>query len=176
MAYTTPDEVREVVSFGGASDTKSASGATDAQITTAIEDAKVEIDARLAVRYPTPFDDPDDPEMHPVPAVVSRINRDMAAYLATLTFLRGAPLAPESPVALRNAQAMRLLNDIATDKVTLTLPGGLPAEQEQDNVAGGAVAVNPYDGEMFTAREYGIFPAIGREGFQLGRPFPEDTY
>lgn len=176
MSYTTPDEVRAVLSFGGASDTKSASGATDEQLEQAIVDAKVEIDARLAVRYTTPFDDPANPEMHPVPAVISRINRDMAAFLATLTMLRGAPLTPEMPVALRNTAAMRLLNDIATDKVTLTLPGGDAEDQDTDTVPGGAVAINPYTGAMFTPIEYGIFPARGREGFQLGRPFPEDTY
>lgn len=176
MAYTTPDEVRGVLSFGGPSDTKSPSGATDVQLIAAIEDARTEIDARLAVRYPTPFDDPDDPEMKPVPAVVKRINRDMAAYLATLTFLRGAPMVDGHPIALRNASAQSLLQGIAAGKITLDLPGADPEDQQAENVSGGATAVNRYQGDMFTPAGFGIFPAVGPEGYQLGRPYPQDTY
>lgn len=176
MSYTTPDEVRTVLSFAGASDTKSASGGTDAQLIAAIEDARVEIDARLAVRYPTPFDDPNNPEMHPVPPVIKRINRDMAAYLVTLTFLRGAPMPDGHPVGLRNASATKLLNDIATDKVTLTLPGALQEDQQAELSAGGAAVVPAYAGSMFSPGQYGIFPNVTEEGYQLGRPYPEDTY
>jgi hypothetical protein len=114
--------------------------------------------------------------MHPVPPVISRINRDMAAFFATLTMLRGAPMADGHPVILRNASAVKLLNDIATDKVTLTLGGALQEDQQEEISAGGATVVNPaYDGSMFTPGEFGIFPNI-REGFQLGHPYPEDTY
>lgn len=175
MSYTDPDEVRAVLSFAGASDTRSPSGATDEQLTSAIEDARVEIDARLAVRYPAPFDDPDNAARKPVPPVVKRINRDIAAYLATLTFLRGAPLVAEHPVALRYASAQNLLNGIATGKITLDLPGGNPADQPAEN-APGATVVNPYSGDMFTAAGFGIGRATGPFGNQLGRPYPQDTY
>lgn len=175
MAYVTPDEVRGVLSFI-ASDTRSAAGATDEQLIAAIEDARTEIDARLAVRYPAPFDDPDNPEMKPVPPVVKRINRDMAAYLATLTMLRGAPMAEGHPVALRNGSAQSLLQGIATGKITLDLPGGLDEDQQQENKAGGATVINRYAGSMFTPDTFGIGPALGGEGNQLGRPYPQDTY
>jgi phage gp36-like protein len=175
MAYVTPEEVRGVLSFAGASDTRSAAGVTDPQLISAIEDARTEIDARLAVRYPTPFDDPASAEK-PVPPVVKRINRDMAAYLATLTFLKGAPMADGHPVALRNGSAQSLLQGIATGKITLDLPGGLPADQPAENKPGGATVVNRYEGAMFTPGSFGIGPAINGEGNQLGRPYPQDTY
>jgi phage gp36-like protein len=173
--YTTPDEVRGVLSFIS-TDPHTAAGVTDDQLISAIEDAKVEIDAVLAVRYPAPFDDPDNPEMHPTPPVVARINRDMAAYLATLTFLRGAPLLAEHPIALRNAGAQSLLQRIATGKVTLDLGGALDADQQAEIASGGATVVNQYEGSMFTPGTFGIGPALSGEGNQLGRPYPQDTY
>lgn len=175
MAYTTAGEVRGVLSFAGSADTHSASGANDEQLEAAIEDARTEIDARLAVRYPAPFDDPDHTE-RPVPPVVARINRDLAAYLATLTFLRGAPLVAEHPISLRNAAAQNLLQGIATGKITLDLPGGRDDEQQPENKPGGATVINAYAGSMFTPAGFGIGPAIGNRGNQLGRPYPQDTY
>ena len=97
MAYTTPDEVRAILSFVGPSDRGSPSGVSDEQLIAAIEDARVEVDVSLSVRYPVPFDDPRHPEQVPVPAMVKRLNRDIAAHLATLTFLRGATAAQPMP-------------------------------------------------------------------------------
>jgi phage gp36-like protein len=163
------------LSFAGPTDPGSASGLTDEQLLPAIEDARSEIDARLAVRYPTPFDDPRYPSEIPVPPVVARMNRDMAAYFATLTFLRGAPLEPTAPVALRYAAAQNLLQGIAKGTITLDLPGGPDDEQPAENSAGGATVVNQYEGEMFAPGMFGISPALNT-GRRVGGGFPEDTY
>jgi phage gp36-like protein len=176
VAYTTPDEVRAVLSAGGSADTNSAAGLSDELLLGAITDARVEIDARIAVRYPSPFDDPDASDPKPVPPLVARVNRDIAAYLATLTFLRGAPLSADSPVALRYVASQNLLGGIAKGTVTLDLPGGREEDQPAENVNGGATVVNTYDGSMFTAAGFGIGRAIGPFGNQLGRPYPQDTY
>jgi phage gp36-like protein len=175
MAYTSPADVRGRISFGGSADQGSASGATDEQLLEAIEDARTEIDAVLAVRYPTPFDDPRYPSQIPIPPVVSRINRDMAAYLATLTYLRGAPLPENSPVALRYSNAQRLLRDIAKGAITLDLPAGPTDEQPTENVPGGASVVNPYEGTMFAPGQFGIGPALGPPR-RVGGAFPSETY
>lgn len=170
MAYATPDDVRAAISGYGASDQGSAAGLTDEQLLGPLQEAHDEIDARLAVRYQTPFDDMRYPDPVPVPALVRRICVGIAAYLATLTFLRGALLEPTHPVSLRYARAQQMLSGIANGSINLDLPAGPPAEQAAETSDGGASVVNQYTGTLFDLCDFGIGVA-GRRG--PGFPSPD---
>jgi phage gp36-like protein len=91
---------------------------SDAEITEAISDAQTEVDARLQGYAPAPFD------VTAIPPIVARVTRDIAAYLATLTFRQGDPMLPDHPVALRYAAAQGILAAIA--KGTMEAPGAPP--------------------------------------------------
>ena len=171
--YTTPDEVRAKLSFISA-DPNSAAGLTNAQLEEAIGDAKDEIDAKLAVRYPTPFDDPRYETPIPVPPLVHQITTNIAAYLATLTFLRGAPLEPTSPVFLRYTRAEAMLTGVANGTIPLDLPAGVQTEEPGETIDGGATVVNTYNGTMFSPSDFDIGPAFGRR--RVGAGFPDTSY
>ena len=113
MAYCAPADVRQVLAPDGdaSHDTATAASLSDAELLVAIADASAQVDASVGESYPTPFD--------PVPVLVRGLTRDVAAYLATLTYRRGNPLADDHPVALRYARARALLTDIATGRLSI---------------------------------------------------------
>ncbi len=134
------------------------------------------MDAKLAVRYPTPFDDPRYPAEIPIPPLVHQITTNIAAFLATLTFLRGAPLEPTSPVALRYTRAQAMLTGIQNGQIPLDLPAGVDAEQPGETVDGGATVVNTYDGVMFSPLDFNISRALPQGRRRVGEGFPDSTY
>jgi phage gp36-like protein len=167
VPYTTPADVRGVLNqTGDPSDLGSAASESDAFLNLAITDAQVEVDARLSGRYPVPFDDPNASMRIPVPPLVKRITRDIAAYLATLTFKKGAPIDVGHPVLLRNNSAQSLLNGIATGAIDLDLPSGWEADQPAEAASGGMTVVDPNPGTFFSPGDFDIGPAFpsGRRG------------
>jgi phage gp36-like protein len=146
--YTTPAEIRKVLS--DPEDPATAGALEDTQLQVAATEAQVEIDARLAGKYATPFDNP--------PPLIRSVARDVAAYLATLTFRKGVAMLPGDPVGLRWSRANGILTDL--QKGNITLEEQLVPTDERPPSLGGVV-VNPDDsppsrGRMFTRSDFDI--------------------
>lgn len=156
MAYATPQTVRQALSPDGTNAPGTAASLSDAQILDAISEATTELDGRLAARYKVPFPDP-------APALIQAVVRDIAAYLATLTYRKGNPLLPDDPVRLRYSRASSMLTDIAAGKVELPA-GGITVPE----TGGHAAVVNPYEGDLFELRDLGLYPARPGIGVPYG--------
>lgn len=150
MSYVTPDDVRAVLSADGTATPGSASSFDDVALQTQIDEAQADVDARLAVRYSTPWSDQE------VPVLVAHITRDLAAWLATLVQFQGVPIEPTHPVQLRYNRAMGQLRGLTDGSITLTLPNLPDDQQPVENVQGAGSVVNPYGGRMFSPEQLGI--------------------
>jgi phage gp36-like protein len=135
MAYTTPDEVRLVLTRNPTQTAGNAASLSDTTIESEINSAQQRVDGRLALVYLVPFADP-------VPTLIRDITRDIAAYLSDLTFREVRDYGSElNPVYLRYKDALALLEQIATGKTTV--PGDpVPPESE----AGSQTVVATFDG------------------------------
>lgn len=144
MPYAVPDDVRGVLA-GSELLAGTAASLTDTDLVTAIDEAQQEVDGRLAARYAVPFTDPP-------PAVVASVTRDIAAWLATLTWRRGEPIAATEPAALRYQRAEGLLGQLASGNLSLDVdPAPVAASQ--------AAVANRYDGDLFGPDDFGLGPA-----------------
>lgn len=145
--YTTPDSVRQILAPGGDTDPSTAAGMSDDDLQEAINEGASEIDTRLASRYSVPF-------AGAVPIVIEKLNRDIAAFLANLTFQRGQPLDADDPVRLRYNRARDLLNQIAKGEVELLGDTG-PITAAASEVA----VENPlYSGNLFALEDFNLGP------------------
>lgn len=129
-AYTTPSAVRLAANpdwqagspepDAGAQD---ASSLSDTQLADAILEASARIDTYLGGKYKTPIAAV-DPAANPLtyPDPIGYWARTIALYLATLTFLRNAPLEQTDPVALRYGGVMAELMSVRDGKTVLQLP------------------------------------------------------
>jgi phage gp36-like protein len=143
MPYATADSVREALVAEG----RDAAGGTAASLSDeALQDAITEATAEVNGRVKG------DPYPDPAPPLIAAVTRDIAAYLATLTFRRGNPLPPDHPVRLRYNRAEQLLERIGQGKIDLPdTPSG--------PVSSRATVVNFYDGDLFTLEDLGLGPA-----------------
>jgi phage gp36-like protein len=148
--YVTLAQVRDALAPSGSltPGVATAASLSDAELTSAIADAQTEVDARLQGYSPAPFD------VSAIPPIVTRITRDIAAYLATLTFRQGDPMLPDHPVSLRYAAAQALLTAIA--KGTMEAPGA-PVDSSGVAEEQTAAVINPY--ETWRARPGAPWPS-----------------
>lgn len=137
MAYATPATVREALAPEG-DNAGTAAALSDGQLNDAITEATSEIDSTI----------PGAPFTGTVPAVVSSIARDVAAYLASLTYRKGLELPSDHPVALRYARAEMLLAKAAK--------GQLDLSGEAESLTLEVGVANAYEGDLFTLEDFGI--------------------
>lgn len=166
--YSTPDAVRLAAdpdwrpgSPEPDAASQSAASLTDAQLQDAIAEASTLIDLYLGARYTTPVAPVDasaDPLTYPDP--VGYWARDIALYLATLTWLRHVTLEANDPVALRYAAAIGQLTAVRDGKATVPLPSST------DTTSGGfAGVVDPGMVGLFDASDAGFHAAgVGTAG------------
>lgn len=130
--YTTPDEVRLVLTRDPDQTAGNAASLSNDTIQGEITSAQQRVDGRLALVYKVPFADP-------VPTLIRDITRDIAAYLSDLTFREVRDYGSElNPVYLRYKDALALLEQIATGKTTV--PGDpVPPESESGSMSVGDV-------------------------------------
>lgn len=147
MSYVTPTQVRQILSpdTDPTQDTSSAASMSDDELQEAIDEAQAEVDAKLAARYDVPFTD--------VPPLVEKLTRDIAAWLATLTFRRGDPIDPNDPVALRYSRAQGNLTSAQAGKTELVATAGPLSESDDPEV------INPFDGTLFEPDDFSLGPA-----------------
>lgn len=134
--YSTPQDVRTALTPGGQqSDLSTGASLADEQINDAIAQADTIIDSYLGLLYviPTsevPVEGSEPPTTVTVaPFPVRYFSRDIAAWLATLTFKRNQDIPPDDPIRLRYNMTMNLLQRYSDGTAVLpnppfTAPGG----------------------------------------------------
>jgi hypothetical protein len=147
--YSLVEDVRNALTPGGSSsDTTTAASFSDAQIEDAINEADSIIDTHISLLYDIP-QDPDEALVAVEP--VRWWSRDIAAYLATLTFKRSKDIPADEPIRLRFALVMSLLVAIRDGKASVELP---PADGGSE-----VVVQNLYTGYLFGPEDFGLAPA-----------------
>lgn len=121
--YTSPDEVRLVLTRDLNQTAGNAASLADGTIQEQINSAMQRIDGKLALRYKVPF-------AEPTPTLIRDIARDIAAYLSDLTFREVRDYGSDlNPVYLRYKDALTLLDSIAKGE---TIVPGEPAPTESE--------------------------------------------
>lgn len=156
--YCTPNDVRAALTPGGVTDQdQTAASLPDWQLLDAIDEAEDMVNAYLVaysiVVETHEVDDPDNPGNTAVfvaaPNPVRRWTRDIAAYLATLTFRKNKDLPEDDPIRLRYSIVVGLLAQVRSGILLLPLP----------IVEGGGHQVeifNLYDGTLFGPEDFGL--------------------
>lgn len=145
MPYCAPDDVRAVLTRDVSQPIGTAASLDDPELTEAISGAQQEVDAKLAVRYTVPFPDSN------VPDLVVKLTRDIAAYLADLTYRQGKDYESDrDPVLLRYTRAQALLKDLSTGQADIEGP-------TPPTTSGALYGHQPFEGSMF-----------GLDSFNLG--------
>lgn len=157
MAYSTPAMVRRILNPLGSDDgsrptpskpSNTAADLDDAALSDAIAEADTIIDSRLGGVYTTPVA---NTAAGVVPHPLDFWSRDIAAWLATLTYRKGQELPQGNPVALRYSAVMDALKSASVGHLHLGF-----AEQVNDVREGAGAPVNPYDGTLFGPEDFGI--------------------
>lgn len=164
--YCTVRDVRLALTpSADSADTQTASSLPDWQIEDAIEEAEGWVNTYVLARYTIPsvevtIDPPEDnPDEGPqtfdvAPSPVRGWTRDIAAYLATLTFRRHKDLSKDDPVRLRYMMVMQMLEAIRDGKSGLP-PAVFPPADEDANTQGVHVE-NLYEGKLFGPDDFGL--------------------
>ena len=133
--YTTPDEVRLVLTRDLDKTAGNAASLSDETIQEQINSAMQRIDGKLALRYKVPF-------VEPIPTLIRDIARDIAAFLADLTYREIRDYGSElNPVYLRYKTALDLLSSIAKGE---TVVPGDPAPDDSNQSS--MLVVDTYSG------------------------------
>lgn len=143
--YTSIASLRRALAPGGSdSPTLGTAASLDEEdLYQAIAEAAAEINGRIGQRYSLPF-------ASPAPSQLETLNRDIAAYLATLVYRRNTPLPADDPIRLRYARAQAMLAAIASGEIELTGAAGVVGESADAEV------VNMYEGDLFSLEESGL--------------------
>jgi phage gp36-like protein len=147
VPYSTKDQVRYALTRDPGQAQGTAASLGDSQLDDAILEADARIGGRLASRYQIPFVDP-------APILVSQISRDIAAYLADLSFREVRDYnSALNPVYLRYQDALKLLDQIAEGKVVLPdVPGTVTPSGASEAV----IVINQTDIPLFSAQDFGL--------------------
>lgn len=166
-SYTSISALRQVLAPDGSTDVTlgTAASLSDAELQEAIDEAAAEINARLAGRYSVPL-------TAPAPVIVEKINRDLAAYMATLVYRRNIPLPAEDPIRLRYARALDLLKGIGSGVIELTTDTGALGQSSE------AYVVNTigYEGDLFALEDFSLVQGPIRYGTMPGGPFDGEGF
>lgn len=138
MAYTTPDRLKLVMAgdYNAAGPDTPASLSEEALLD-AIGRAESRVDARLSRQYAVPFDPPGD--------LIVSVTEGLAAFYATLTARRGAPVDREDPARLRYEDALKMLDQLASGDLVI---GSV------DTSTGEVGSVQPYYGDLFVPEDF----------------------
>lgn len=157
--YSTVTDVRNALTPGAVStDASTASSLEDAQII----DAIVEADSRIKTYLPDGYtvtevtiQQGDPPAAFIVaPDTIRFWSRDIAAYLATLTYKRHQNVPEDDPVRLRYEMAMEALRLARDGKINL------PVDETATDDVEDIVVYNQYTGNLFGADDFLLGPTI----------------
>lgn len=163
--YSSPADVRNALTPGAdEADQTTAASFANAQIEDAIKEADGMIDTYLSGRFGIPTD-PDVPTVAVYP--VRAWSRDIAAYLATLTYRKSKDLQPDDPIRLRFLWVIDVLEKIAAGDLTPNLPQ--PETPPDGYGPQGAFVYNQYSGKLFTMADVFCPPGRGWSYIQAHR-------
>lgn len=161
MPYSTVVEVRTALAPGDWADdnapdvnssTNSAADLGNAQLVDAISEADSKIDSYIGGRYITPVVNGFDGLPYvSTPHPLDYWSRNIAAYLATLTFRKGQDLDDTDPVVRRYAATVVDLTAVRDGKATINIPDN----EGNSGTAGAGDVFNRYTGgDMFQPRDF----------------------
>lgn len=146
--YVTADEVRVVVTRSAFRQANTTGALPDEAIEAAIEEAQAGVDAKLRTRYTLPL-------AEPVPALVKSVTRDIAAFLATLTYRQEKDIPDGDPIIRRYERAKLQLCKIVEGIVDLD--GGDGGESMPRTHGGMGRPIQPRaESALFTAGNFGL--------------------
>lgn len=177
MSYSTIAEVRLALapSLSEGELTHTAADLTDPQLQDAIAQADSMIDSFIGATYTTPVA-PTSTDggitFTVTPHPVDFWSRDIAAYLATLTYRKNQDLTATDPIQLRYNMISTFLLNVQNGKGILNLPQNANPQTE---LGVGQVA-NPYTGDLFGPSDWdlvgtnspGGYPTPGVGGWSRG--------
>lgn len=164
--YSSPTDVRNALTPGAdENDNTTAAGLEDPQIEDAIKEADGIIDTFVSSQYGIP-QDPSDATVAIYP--VRAWSRDIAAYLATLTYRKFKDYGPDEPVRQRHQWVMDILQKIADGKLIPKLP--LPPDPADGYGPEGAFVYNVNPFKLFTPADIWCPPSWARGG---GSNYPD---
>lgn len=184
MSYSTIAEVKLALApFDAPTPTNSAADLPDDQIQDAIDQADSIIDSMIGGFYVVPVastgseiivtDPPTDETILIFPHPIDWFSRDVAAYLATLSYMERQDITATDPIQLRYNIAWGLLVKIQAGKATLQIPA-LPSG-DPGAMAGAGSPINTYPGKLFEPSDWDLRPRRDRhEGWPMpgwGRGF-----
>lgn len=147
--YSTAELVRNALTPTGVAGT--AAVLSDPQLADAIAEADQLIDSYIGARYAVPV----QPVTGVIPPPVGSWSRDIAAYLATLTWRRSQDITDNDPVVRRYKLTMQALTDVRDGKNSLSIPS---SDGQPQDAAGAGTLINPYSGDLFTTRDFDLYP------------------
>jgi phage gp36-like protein len=150
--------VRNALAPGASEDTDTAASFDDAQLNDAIKEADSVVDTYVYSLYSIPMDPDATPPSSVAVYPVRAWSRDIAAYLATLTFRKSKDMLPDDPVRLRYLYVMEILQKIADG----SLRPNLPPPASDVNTGQGVFVYNLYPGRLFTAADVFLPPSKHR--------------
>jgi phage gp36-like protein len=141
MGYAAVADVRAVLAKDQFHPESTAASLSDDQISEAIQDASDQVDAAIGFTYPTPF------TLTPYPRLVVQVTRDIAAYLADLTYRGTVDYATGDPVVARYTRAQQVLKDLQSGAARLVdwPPVGDPTLTDLPSTEAGSI-VGPAGG------------------------------
>ena len=156
MRYTSVEAVLSILVRDVDDVDSTAASLSTGQIEDAIESAETEVDAKLAHEYQVPF-----PEEDQTPPLIRDITRDIAAFLADLTFRRDADYTSDNePMLMRHRRAQELLALLSSGNIELQ--GALPIGGEVPGPSTKPVVKNAgYYGNLFTLDDFRLGPDNG---------------
>lgn len=136
MSYCSVEDVKLVLKGAAGILPATATSLNDIQLQDSINNAQTEVDLALSSFYVTP--------LNPVPEVIRQITRDIAVYLADLTFRMSKDYGDGSnPIRLRYSRARNLLDGIVSGRYYIDV-------DESQLRSGTSEVINPYDGDLIT--------------------------
>lgn len=166
--YSTVTDVKNVLGGDAASGT--AATLSNTVLLDAIYQADSMIRSYIGYRYQIPFEhiDQDDNPLTTVAAEPVRWwSRDIAAFLATLTYKRNQDVTPDDPVRLRLNMALQQMVAVRDSKTHLAFP---PAQVQSADPA--VTVINLYVGSLFGPSDFDLqqVPAARTWGSWPGGP------
>jgi len=155
MPYSSPIDVRNALTPGAAStDPSTAGGLSDEQIDDAIAQADARINGYLPADYTVPMITLEN-DLQVASSPFRFWSRDIAAYLATLTYKRNKDVPLDEPVRLRYTDTMADL--LAVSRGTYQLPD----DGVTDGDLGEVFVYNQYEGQLFGPSDFYLAPVTG---------------
>lgn len=154
-------DVRNALTPGAVpTDKATASGLSEDQLLDAIKQADAKIQGYLPAGYTVPMED-----IEPNPTITVNVavlpfrywSRDIAAYLATLTFKQNKDVSENDPIRLRYEATMADLEAVAAG--TYVIPPDATTEGTEQDIS----VINQYEGAMFGLEDFDLAVGGGKD-------------